>query len=82
MTKITLQFFEINPQYVCTHKQFEYIRSLMSKTKHEDLWLNKLAFNGREKLTISEASKLIDCLINKKEFQLVEKHHAFQSTED
>ena len=59
-------------QYCCTEKQYSYLRSLMNKTKHEEVWLNRLAFYGREKLSISEASKLINAILKKQEFQILE----------
>jgi hypothetical protein len=73
MKTIKLESYQIEENYKCTDKQFAFIKSLMNKTKHEEVFLNKLAFGGREKLTISSASKLIDCLKNKEDFELVEK---------
>ena len=74
MVTIKLVDYEIRyTNYMCTEKQYAYLRHLMNKTKHEEVWLNKLAFYGRERLTISEAAKLIDAIKNNKEFRIVEE---------
>jgi len=73
MVKVKLEKYEVDDKYMCTDKQFKFIVGLMSKTKHEEIFLNKIAFGGKEKLTISEASKLIDCLLKKKEFEIIDK---------
>ena len=73
MKLIVLESEEIRyEENKCTSKQYEYLRSLMSKNKHEIVWLDKLAFNGRNKLTKKSASKLIDILKRKEEFELRE----------
>ena len=72
MKTIKLTNYQIEENWKCSEKQFKFITGLM-KPKHEILFLNKLAFDGRDRLTISEASKLINCLLQKEEFELVEK---------
>ena len=73
MIKIKLEKYETRYyNFQCTDKQWGFIRSLMNNSKYEKLWLNKLAFDGQNKLTIASAKKLIDCLLNQKDFILVE----------
>ena len=73
MVKIKLSYYDVNEKFMCTQKQYSFLQGLMNKTKYEELWLNHLAFNGREKLSISEASKLIDCCLKQKEFVIVKQ---------
>ncbi len=53
----------------CTLKQFQYIRDLMYKN-HYVLFLDKLGFDGKNRLTKLSASKLINCLVNSEDFEL------------
>jgi hypothetical protein len=69
---IVIESQELPEAQKCTTRQFDYIRGLMSKTKHEEVWLNTLAFNGRDKLTVKSASKLIDALLKQQDFELRE----------
>jgi len=73
MVRIKLAYYDVNEKFMCTEKQYGFLRGLMNHTKHEDMWLNHLAFNGREKLSISEASKLIDCCLNQKDFVIIKQ---------
>lgn len=72
MIKIKLENDLRDTNFCCTEKQYAYLRSLMNKSKHEEVWLNRLAFYGREKLSISMASKLIDCIKQDKPFEILE----------
>lgn len=69
MRKLIVLETSIREEDQCTYKQYEFIRDLMIRT-HEELWLNKLAYNTRNILNKSNASKLISALINKEEFEL------------
>ena len=73
MVKIKLVNYQIEEKWLCTEKQFRYISGLMSKPKYQVLFLNTLAFDGRERLSISEASKLIQCLVDGKDFEIVDE---------
>jgi aerobic-type carbon monoxide dehydrogenase small subunit (CoxS/CutS family) len=55
-----------------TNGQVWYIRDLMRRN-YENLWLDKLAHNTSNILNRKQASKLIDCLLKKEEFIIVER---------
>jgi hypothetical protein len=57
-----------------TDKQLQYIADKMSGTRHEVVWLNKLCYDTRNRLNVLEAFKLLDCLINQLEYEVIDIH--------
>jgi hypothetical protein len=78
MTKITKIHIEdkIWDEEYSSIAQTKYIQDLMKKNKElEKLYLNKLSFRINMRLSKKQASKLIGCLLENKEFVIIENKY-------
>jgi hypothetical protein len=67
-------FLEEQVEEPVSEKQLKYIRDLMThKGLYNSVFLTKLAFDTRNRLSKRSAMKLIDCLIKGEAFEILER---------
>lgn len=71
MKTIRLESIDVD-ELKCTKKQMDYIEGLMSrKEERYKEYLDKLAYDTRNRLSKKNASVLIDALINNREYRIL-----------